>query len=251
MSGSIHIGTSGWSYKHWRGRFYQPGTRPEDYLRIYASVFDCTEVNTTFYGTPTPETVEKWASTVPQSFRFCPKMSRYLTHIKRLLDPEEPLQRFFAALAPIHQQLGPVLVQLPATLKYSADRVEPFLQLLSTQYSQFQFALEVRHLSWLEDPVLDQLALHNIGLVISQSGVGFPYSEMVTARTVFIRFHGPGALYASGYSTEDLQRWASRILVWQAAAHDVWAFFNNDIDGYATVDAQRLIELVRSGNSIS
>lgn len=244
MQQRLHIGTSGWSYKHWKGRFYAAGVKPTEYLHYYSAQFDCAEINTSFYGLPTIETVEKWTASVPDDFLFCSKMSRYLTHIKRLREPEEPLERFFAAFAPMGDKLGPVLLQLPPNMKYDAERAEHFFGLLSGQYSAHKFVLEVRHISWLEDTALDAMARHRVGLVVSQSGAGFPYSEMVTARTVYLRFHGPAALYASPYSEEMLGEYAGKIKRWLDEGHDVWTFFNNDIHGYAVEDAQRLRALV-------
>lgn len=244
MKDHIHIGTSGWSYKHWKGRFYEAGVKPAAYLTYYAREFGCTEINASFYGLPTPETVEKWTESVPDDFRFCPKMSRYMTHIKRLREPEEPLERFFAAFAPLREKPGPLLVQLPPNMKYDAARAEHFFRLLAGKYMAHDFVLEVRHPSWLEDAALDAMAQHGVGLVISQSGVGFPYSEMVTARTVYLRFHGPAALYASPYSEELLEEYAGKMRHWRDEGHHVWAFFNNDVHGYAVDDARRLRALV-------
>jgi uncharacterized protein YecE (DUF72 family) len=244
MGERIHIGTSGWSYKHWKERFYTAGVKPADYLRFYSQQFDCTEITASFYRMPTPETVEKWAATVPDDFRFCPKLSRYLTHIKRLREPEEPMERFFTAFSSMSKKLGPVLAQLPPNMKYDPERADHFFTLLSTRYSAHTFVLEVRHTSWLENDALDAMARHGIGLVVSQSGVGFPYSEMVTAQIVYLRFHGPAELYASPYSEEMLREYAQRILCWREEGHSVWAFFNNDIHGYAVQDARRLRALL-------
>jgi uncharacterized protein YecE (DUF72 family) len=179
-------------------------------------------------------------SKVSSQFLFCPKMSRFLTHMKKLKDPEEPLERFFSVFEPMKKQLGPVLMQLPAMVKFDYDRTEFFFELLSAKYRKYEFVLEVRHNTWLTHDALNLMAKHNIGLVISQSDKFFPYSEMVTAKNVYVRFHGPSALYASSYSDEQLKYFAGKFKKWVKEGHTIWAFFNNDIHGYAPKDAIRL-----------
>lgn len=243
--GKVHIGTSGWSYKDWKGLYYPENLKPTEWLTYYAKQFDITEINTSFYHLPKPQTAINWAAKVPAGFKFCPKISRYLTHMKKLQEPEEPLQRFFEVFAPIKKSLGPVLVQLPPSLKFNYELAEHFFKVLKKDYKSYDFALEVRHNTWLESDSLDLMAKYDIAFVISQSGVKFPYSEMVTARNIYIRFHGPGALYASKYTEETLQYFAGKIKDWTSEGHTIWAFFNNDYYGYAIENAQRLIDLLK------
>jgi len=245
MEGRVHIGTSGWSYKHWKELFYPHKMPTTRWLAHYAGIFHTTEINGSFYRLPSPETVEKWAATVPPGFIFCPKMSRYLTHMKKLNDPEEPLARFFDIFDNIRDKLGPVLLQLPPFLKFDEARVRHFYKLLRSDYGRYDFVLEVRHESWLQQGPLALMKEYNIGLVISQSEREFPYSEAVTASTVYIRMHGPRELYASSYSDESLREYAGKIGKWVKGGHTVWVFFNNDIHGFAVGDAQRLRELVK------
>jgi uncharacterized protein YecE (DUF72 family) len=138
--------------------------------------------------------------------------------------------------------MGPVLVQLPPSLKWDYDRAEHLYVVLKKLYKEYEFVLEVRHSTWLENDSLNLMAQYEIGLVISQSANVFPYSEMVTAKNVYLRFHGPEALYASPYSDADLDYFAGRIQNWLGEGHVVWAFFNNDIHGHAFRDAARLKE---------
>jgi uncharacterized protein YecE (DUF72 family) len=153
---------------------------------------------------------------VPEGFLFCPKLSRYITHMKKLKEPEEPLERFFDVFAPMQPHMGPVLVQLPPSLKWDYDRAEHLYGVLKKLYKQYEFVLEVRHATWLEEDSLTLMAQYEVGLVISQSAGVFPYSEMVTAKNVYLRFHGPAALYASPYSDADLQYFAGKIRNWIA-----------------------------------
>jgi uncharacterized protein YecE (DUF72 family) len=245
MAGKIHIGTSGWSYKAWKGIYYPEKMKATDWLLHYAKDFNITEINASFYRLPKRETVENWVEKVPKGFMFCPKMSRYLTHMKKLRDPEEPLQRFFEVFEPMQKYMGPVLIQLPAMVKFNYDVTEHLFKLLKKEYRKYSFALEVRDDSWMNDDALDLLARYDIAFVISQSGVGFPYSEMVTAKNIYVRFHGPEQLYASKYSDEMLEEFAKKFKKWQKEGHDVWAFFNNDWYAYAVENGKRLLEMTR------
>lgn len=239
----IHIGTSGWSYKHWKGNFYPEKLRQASWLLHYAQFFDTTEINSSFYRLPSEETVFKWADTVPADFLFCPKFSRYLTHLKKLREPEEPLERFFTVFEAKKKKMGPVLFQLPPMLQFHYDIAEHFFKLLERKCKGYEFVLEVRHPTWLQEDSLTLMAKYNIGLVISQSGNRFPYSEMITAKNIYVRFHGPAELYASSYTDNDLRGFADKFNQWTNEGHHVWAFFNNDIHGYAPIDAQRLIKM--------
>lgn len=244
MTLPIHVGTSGWSYRHWKEVFY-PSKRPSTkWLPFYAGSFSTTEINGSFYRLPSEETVLKWIEQVPTDFLFCPKMSRYLTHMKKLKDPEEPLERFFSVFAAMGKQLGPVLIQLPAMLRFNYEVADYFYRLLKFTYSAYEFVVEVRHDTWLEADSLTLMAKYDIGLVISQSGNAFPYSEMITAKNIYVRFHGPAELYASPYSDESLKLFSEKFKAWVKAGHEVWAYFNNDIGAHAVRDAQRLLKFL-------
>lgn len=244
VSTNIHIGTSGWSYKAWKGLFYPQELSSSKWLDYYQTIFSTTEINGSFYRLPSVETVEKWTAQVPDDFLFCPKMSRFLTHLKKLREPEEPLERFFSVFEAMKKKMGPVLVQLPAMLTFNYDVAEQFYRLLKFSYSSYQFVMEVRHSSWLQEESVTLMAAFDIGFVISQSGNLFPYAETVTAKNIYVRFHGPEALYASSYNDEMLQDFARKFRQWAAEGHEVWAYFNNDINGYAPADAQRLQRMV-------
>ena len=241
----IKVGTSGFSYKHWKDIFYPCTVKTANWLEYYATHFNITEINTSFYHLPKIETVKAWAGRVPVGFTFCPKMSRYLTHMKKLNDPEESLARFFEVFAPLKRKLGPVLIQLPPALAFNYQKAEHLYHLCNKKYSYYRFALEVRHQSWTEEPSISLMKKYNIAFVISQSGIGFPYAELVTAQHIYVRFHGPRELYASSYSDRELTDFAILFKQWKQAGHSVWAFFNNDIHGYAIENAKRLDKLCK------
>ncbi|RYY60389.1 MAG: DUF72 domain-containing protein [Chitinophagaceae bacterium] len=241
----LHIGTSGWSYKHWRELIYPKGVKAADWLRFYAGQFDTAEVNRSFYSLPKPEVIAGWAAAVPPGFVFCPKLSRFLTHMKKLRDPEEPLERFFNTFAPLPaEQFGPVLVQLPPMLGFNPATAKHFYEVLLQRYPAHAFVVEVRHDSWYRTESLDLMRAYGIGLVIAESGGHFPYLEAVTSEEVYLRFHGPAALYASSYSDEQLQYYAALCRGWLGEGKRVWAFFNNDIHGYAWSDALRFKKIL-------
>ena len=172
---AFNIGTSGWGYKHWRNKFYPDTLKDKELLKYYAKFFDVTEINTSFYHLPRESTVINWAQIGPETFKFCPKISRYITHYKQLKDVEEPLERFFNVFDHIVTRLGPVLIQLPRTVHFKQEKTEILYQVLKDRYRQYNFALEVRHDSWFTDDSIKLMKAYNIALVISQSGGHFPY----------------------------------------------------------------------------
>lgn len=240
MAGKIYIGTSGWSYKDWKGIFYDEKLKSSDYLAFYSKSFNTTEINTSFYHLPLVKTIEGWISKVPGGFKFCPKISRYITHIKRLREPEEPLERFFTIFEPMKKMMGPVLIQLPPSLKFDLNIAKYFFEVLKENYTGYNFALEARHASWFEKESIDLLSKYEIAFVISNSNNLFPYAEFTTAKNVYLRFHGPKELFASLYTKKAMNDYARKFIAWQKQGHDVWAFFNNDWHGYALENANYL-----------
>lgn len=239
-----HIGTSGWSYKHWKGLYYPEKMKPTDYLAFYSREFDCTEINTSFYHLPKAQTVLNWVEKVPPSFIFCPKLSRYISHYKKLHDPAESMEVFFRVFDPIQQRLGPILVQLPAHVTFDTGVAREFYSLLADTYQQYDFSLEVRDKSWFSRESLSLMEEYGVGLVIAHSGKRFPYKEAVTAPHIYLRFHGPGNLYASNYATVSLRAYARKCQRWLKEGHNLWIFFNNDVFGYALENARKLKELL-------
>ncbi len=243
---NAYIGLSGWSYKEWKGIFYPDDIKSTLWLEYYTKFFNTVEINASFYRMPRAQTVVNWTERVPEGFIFCPKMSRYITHIKRLKDCAEPLEYFFEIFEPMRERMGPVLIQLHPGQKFEYSRTEGFFEILKKQYSKYDFAIEGRHPTWLNDNAFDLMARYDIAWVISQSGVGFPYSEVVTAKNVYIRFHGPGKLYASNYTNMQLQEWADKCTGWLNKGLVVWAYFNNTAKGHALKNAEQLKEMLQA-----
>lgn len=201
------------------------------------------ELNASFYRLPQVKTVKDWQKRAPGDFKFCFKLSRYVTQMKKLNDVDEPVKTFFERMRPLATCAGPVLVQLPPNLRFDAGRTERFFKLMK-RYRRYRVALEARHESWLTDAALELLEKYRVAFVIAESGGRFPYKEAVTTDLVYLRFHGPGQLYASNYSDAMLSAYARKIEGWLKERRAVWAFFNNDGFGYAVKNARRLREMV-------
>ena len=242
----LFIGTSGWSYQHWSGIFYPLDIKPDKYLEHYITKFNCVELNSSFYHLPMNTTISGWVKRTPEDFRFCPKMSRFITHQMRLAKIEEPLKKYFDLFEGMKMRLGPVLVQLPPGLSFDKSLVVDFLSTLKNQYSEYRFAIEIRHKSWITDDFFDLLSQNGIAFVIADSGKRYPYYETVTSGFIYLRFHGREKLYASDYSETDLNYYADRIRGWLNGNKEVWAFFNNDFNGFAVKNAERLRQIIYS-----
>ncbi len=243
MAGAIRIGTSGWSYPHWRGPFY-PGELPEgNWLDFYAARFNATEVNSTFYQLPAPETLVNWRDTVPAGFQFAVKGSRYITHMKKLKDARDTVPRFLERIDALGDKLGPVLFQLPPKWRFNPDRLAAFLQALPGGY---RYTLELRDPSWLDDRAYALLGAHGAALCIYHLEGRLSPLE-VTGDFVYVRLHGPDGAYQGSYSEEELAGWAETMERWSAEGRDVYCFFDNDEAGYAAANAARLAELTGAG----
>ncbi|WP_343304895.1 DUF72 domain-containing protein [Chitinophaga niabensis] len=238
----LHIGTSGWSYKEWKGLYYPEKLKSVQWLYFYSrELFKCVEINSSFYHLPKAQTVLNWALAVPDDFRFCPKMSRYVSHYQKLHDAADSLRLFFTIFDPIKDKLGPILIQLPAQVTFNREVAAPFFDLLVSVYREYSFALEVRHESWLQPQSVELLQQYDISLVIAQSAMPFPYHELITAHDVYLRFHGPGKLYASRYDDATMLSYAKKCAHWMSEGHSIWVFFNNTFHGDAIENA-RLLE---------
>ena len=242
----LHIGTSGWSYKHWSGIFYPEDVKPARYLEHYVTAFDCVELNASFYRIPNVKTVQGWAQRTPSSFRFCAKLSRFITHQKKLVDAAEALERFLAVFGPLRGRLGPFLVQLPPSLQFDPEIAGAFLHLLVSRRSHGEFALEARHDSWFTPESLSLLEHYGIASVIADSGGRFAGREVRKRSIVYLRFHGPDGHYNDSYTTETLEVYACKIIGWLSEGCRVWAYFNNDFEGHAVHNARELKALVKS-----
>lgn len=237
----IRIGTSGWSYSHWRELFYPKGLRQKDWLEFYGRSFDTVEVNATFYRLPKLEQVENWAGITPAGFCFAVKGSRFLTHIKRLGDTGEPLDRFFDLIGRLEEKAGPVLWQLPPQMKRDDDRLAAFAGALP---GSWRHAFEFRHESWFCPKVYDILERADAALCIGDHPE-WPQDVVLTTGWTYLRFHlGEDD---GRYSPGQLEGWAERIQGLVAEGADIYAYFNNDAWGYALENARELRALLDAG----
>jgi uncharacterized protein YecE (DUF72 family) len=246
----LHNGTSGWSYNHWYGVYYPESIKPAKFLEHYITTFLCVELNSSFYHLPNDKTVEGWVHRTPASFRFCPKLSRFITHQKRLMNVEDALGKYFEVFNEMKNRLGPVLIQLPPGLTYNRALIKDFLNLLNDQQDDYRFAIEVRHRSWISAEFFQLLSDNNVGFVIADSGGRFPYHEAVTADFVYLRFHGKEKLYASDYKDTELIQYAEKIIRWLSDNKEVWVFFNNDFHGYAVKNSLKLREIILKSTEV-
>jgi uncharacterized protein YecE (DUF72 family) len=236
---AIRIGTSGWVYGHWRGVFYPAGLRQRDWFAFYARSFDTVEINNSFYRLPAAGTFEAWRRQAPPGFLYAVKASRYLTHLKKLKEPEAPLDRFFENAGNLGQTLGPVLYQLPPHWQVNLDRFEHFLGVLPAGRTH---VVEFRDARWLSEEVFQLMERYGVAHCIhDMHPLAVPLR--ITAPTVYVRFHGDMEHYGD-YPLATLDAWAGRIVAWNHQHLDVFVYFNNDIFGYAVKNALALKELV-------
>ena len=228
--GTIRVGCSGWNYADWRGRVYPPGLPQRRWLEHYATLFDTVEVNSTFYRLAKPKAVAAWLEAVPPGFVFAVKASQYLTHMKRLRGIEEGIERFYAGIAPLaaSDKLGPVLWQLPEREQRDVPRLAAALDALPPGRHCFEF----RHQSWFVAEVLDLLRWHGVALAVGDHPQR-PWQPWVTTTDwSFVRFHFGARGRRGNYSDAELRELAPRVAE-LAAAGDVFAYFNNDWEGFA------------------
>jgi uncharacterized protein YecE (DUF72 family) len=228
--GRCHIGTSGWQYASWRGAFYPEDLPQRDWLACYAARFDTVEVNNSFYRLPSAEVFEAWRERAGPGFCFAVKFSRYGSHLKRLRDPEGPVERFLERARRLGPRLGPVLVQLPPRWPVDVERLARFLEVVPRPP---RWCIEFRDPSWLCEPVYALLRRQGAALCIHDLIERHP--REVTADFVYLRFHGDH--YGGSYSPQQLSAEARRIAAHLRRGLDVHAYFNNDADGHAVANA--------------
>lgn len=234
------IGCSGWQYRHWKGNFYPKEVPHARWLESYSDRFDTVEVNNSFYRLPEATTFENWKARTPEGFLFAVKASRYLTHMKKLRDPAEPISRFFERAARLGRKLGPVLYQLPPRWPVDLSRLGTFLSLLPPKHAH---VMEFRENSWYSQEVLRRLERAGVAMCIhDMSGSASP--RRAIGPFLYLRFHGSGARYGGRYSDRQLSDWADWIRS-ESRGRPVFAYFNNDVGGHAPRDAARLRELLR------
>jgi len=233
----IKIGCSGWQYRHWGGTFYPEKLPRTEWLAYYARHFDTVEINNTFYGLPREGALASWLSHVQEGFLFAVKASRFLTHMKKLIDPGEPLQRLLGRAAELDGHLGPVLYQLPPQLRKDLNRLDRFLELLPRG---IMHAIEFRHPSWYTEDVYAALRRARVTVCLHDMQGSAP-DRMSIGPFRYVRFHGASAKYAGAYPAEQLAGWADWLV---REGKPAFVYFNNDAGGQAPRDARALRDLV-------
>jgi uncharacterized protein YecE (DUF72 family) len=241
--GTVHIGTSGWSYDHWTGVLYPPGLAQAKRLARYLETFDTVELNASFYRWPKDSTFAGWRDRLPDGATMSVKAHRGLTHFRRLGSPEPWIERFERCWQVLGDRRGVLLVQLHPEHQRDDDRLDDFLRAMPRS---IRVAVELRHPSW-DDPAVYELLEHRRAAYVVMSGPGLACIPRATTDFVYIRMHGPdhGAIYAGNYSGGELRGWAERIAQWLGDGRDVWMYFNNDLGGHAVRNALELRELLR------
>ena len=267
----VRVGVSGWRYREWRGRFYPRGLAQRRELEYVAGLMNSVELNGSFYSLQRPASYQHWAASVPDDFLFAVKGSRYITHLKRLVDVEVALANFLASgLLGLGPKLGPVLWQLPENLRFDAEVVDGFFGRLPRTTGEaaklarehddkvkegrsltsaeedvpMRHALEFRSQTFAAQEAYDVLRRHDVACVLADTAGRWPKVEKVTSDFMYLRLHGDKELYASGYSEASLADWAAKCRAWERDGLDVFVYFDNDIKGYAPHDAMKLISLL-------
>ena len=226
-------GTSGWHYDHWRRRFYPEKLTKAKWLEFYATHFTTVELNNSFYRLPSEAAFATWHDSSPANFTFAVKVSRFITHIKRLRNSEEAVETFVSRAKILGEKLGPLLYQLPPNMHRNDEVLDSFL---STLPQGMKHVFEFRHQSWLEDKVFEILHKYNTGFCVFDMP-GLPCPLVATADFAYIRFHGSTGLYWSCYSDEELASWAKRLATLGANLEAIYIYFNNDAEAFAVRNA--------------
>jgi uncharacterized protein YecE (DUF72 family) len=238
----VLIGCSGWNYADWRGAFYpERGCPTSRWLEFYAREFPTVEINSTFYRLASRDAVARWVKQTPDDFVFAPKISRYITHMKRLTDMEQSVGRFYERIEPLVEspKFGPVLWQLPENFHRNDERLEYALDKLPAGRHAFEF----RHASWFDETIYSMLRGRDVALVIGDAPNRPFQTHEITTDFTFIRFHYGRRGRGGNYSKSELEEWAERIRRWRREA-EVFAYFNNDWKAYAVRNAKTLMKFV-------
>ena len=237
----LYVGTSGWSYDHWKNNFYPLDLKSNKHLPYYSDHFKTVEINNTFYKLPSEKAISNWYDQVPEDFLFAIKASQYITHRKRLKEGEQTTIPFFERMALLKHKLGPILFQLPPNFKFDLERLQNFIGTLPRLK---HYAFEFRNPSWFNDQTYEILQKSNCSLCLADFK-GKPAVIELTADYIYIRLHGPQqAAYQGSYSEKALEEWATKIDKWTQHKW-VYCYFDNDEKGYAIQDAQRLIKILK------
>lgn len=237
---NIRVGTSGWYYEHWKELFYPADLSKSKWFEYYAQNFDTVEINNTFYHQPKEQSIQRWRQIAPEGFLYAVKANRYITHIQKLKDASQSLQRFFNGINLLEHKLGPVLYQLPPSLHKDTDRLEAFIKLLPKRRTA---VFEFRHESWYCNDTYKLLEKYDAGFCIHDMP-GKESPQIATSDTIYIRFHGTTGRYSGSYPKSQLQDWAEWIKEKSKSAHNIYVYFNNDAHGHAIKNAKQLKRMV-------
>ena len=237
---NIHVGCSGWVYKHWRGIFYPEGLPQKRWFERYAEDFDTVEINASFYRLPLASTFEGWRDKAPPGFHYAVKVNRFITHMKKLLDCEAEIDRFIALARPLGEKLGPLLYQLPPSLKLNLERLERFLERLPPDLIH---VFEFRNKDWYVPDTYSLLDRHGASFCVHDMP-GSKTERIAVGPIAYVRFHGGEGKYWGRYSDEGLLSWTDWVVEQTRSGRAVWCYFNNDIHGHAIDDARTLKSMV-------
>ena len=237
----IQVGCSGWMYQHWRGILYPEGLPQRLWFQRYSEDFDTVEINASFYRVPKFETFESWLNKAPEGFRYAVKVNRTITHLKKLVGVEETLNDFVARTRQLGPALGPLLYQLPPSLKLDLNRLERFLKLVPADLSN---VFEFRNKDWYGPETYDLLDRYDASFCVHDMP-GSKTERVAVGPVAYIRFHGSEGKYWGRYSDDDLLGWSDWITAQSRQGRTVWCYFNNDIHGHAIHDAQTLRSIIR------
>jgi len=241
MESGIYVGTSGWLYDHWADAFYPQDLKKGEWLSFYSKQFCTVELNNSFYQLPKKNNIEQWLKETPEHFLFSCKVSRYITHMKKLLDAEESMRRFLNSLKHFGGQLGPILFQFPPKWHVNTERFQHFLETLPKEHL---YVFEFRDQSWFCERVYEILNQHNAVLCFYDFK-GFQSPEVITSESIYIRLHGPEKTpYKGSYSETQLKHYAEKISHWEKEGKTVFCYFDNDEEGCAPHDAKKLLYIV-------
>jgi uncharacterized protein YecE (DUF72 family) len=240
MTGSVHIGCSGWIYRHWRELFYPAKLAQHRWFAYYAETFRTVELNTSFYHLPKPDTFTKWRDQAPEGFRYAVKAPRFITHMKKLKDCSEPVEEFLGRARNLGDTIGPILYQLPPRWALNRERLEEFVALLP---SDLTHVFEFREKSWLTEEVLALLDSRGISFC-AHDMPGLATPRWASGPIAYVRFHGGTGKYVGRYSDETLLVWTDWLVKQAQSGRDLWCYFNNDIHGHAIHDALTLRAMV-------
>jgi len=247
MTPEIRIGTSGWNYREWRGDFYPADVPLQKWLGFYATQFNSVEINYTFYRLPSAKACSEWDRVTPKDFQFALKASRYMTHVKRLVDVRDSWNKFLNRTSILGRKLGPILLQFPATFAatdVNLNSISHFLEYATVSKGAPKLVMEFRDRSCFGIPMVDLLSKHGCALALSHSSRYPVPNLMETADFAYFRFHGPQTMFASSYSDDELSQWTGKLADLIRNKRSVYAYFNNDSGGHAPRNAAELSQRI-------